>query len=210
MKFALRLATIGVVFISMFSVIGLRLWFVQVAEGPIRVAGSPSLTGTMYAAGVNNRAFYALAVGTSPLDAKVLQNNMLPVNELEPVAGEKRRITLPSVAAGVPEGIFTAVIGDGKVGGTLVEQPVDGIFFTGVRTTGIFCRPSCRARKRASPAAAPALKATPRSKPAAPAKAVAQCACSRAFSACSKPARPVMAVVKLSLSRALSAMAKAG
>ncbi|HEX5694896.1 MAG TPA: penicillin-binding transpeptidase domain-containing protein, partial [Acidimicrobiia bacterium] len=34
MKFALRLATIGVVFISMFSVIGLRLWFVQVAEGP--------------------------------------------------------------------------------------------------------------------------------------------------------------------------------
>jgi penicillin-binding protein 2 len=34
MKFALRLATLGVVFISMFSVIGLRLWFVQVAEGP--------------------------------------------------------------------------------------------------------------------------------------------------------------------------------
>ena len=77
---------------------------VQVAEGPIRVAGSPSLTGTMYAAGVNNRAFYALAVGTSPLDAKIVQNNMLPVNELEPVAGEKRRITLPSVAVHVPEG----------------------------------------------------------------------------------------------------------
>ncbi len=34
MKFALRLATLGVVFITMFSVIGLRLWFVQVAEGP--------------------------------------------------------------------------------------------------------------------------------------------------------------------------------
>ncbi|HEX9864519.1 MAG TPA: penicillin-binding transpeptidase domain-containing protein [Acidimicrobiia bacterium] len=34
MKFALRLTTLGVVFISMFSVIGLRLWFVQVAEGP--------------------------------------------------------------------------------------------------------------------------------------------------------------------------------
>ena len=77
---------------------------VQVAEGPIRVAGSPSLTGTMYAAGVNNRAFYALAVGTSPLDAKIVQNNMLPVNELEPVAGEERRITLPSVAVHVPEG----------------------------------------------------------------------------------------------------------
>jgi penicillin-binding protein 2 len=34
MKFALRLTTLGVVFISMLSVIGLRLWFVQVAEGP--------------------------------------------------------------------------------------------------------------------------------------------------------------------------------
>jgi penicillin-binding protein 2 len=34
MKFALRLATLGIVFISMFSVIGLRLWFVQVAQGP--------------------------------------------------------------------------------------------------------------------------------------------------------------------------------
>jgi penicillin-binding protein 2 len=34
MKFALRLTTLGVLFIAMFSVIGLRLWFIQVAEGP--------------------------------------------------------------------------------------------------------------------------------------------------------------------------------
>lgn len=34
MKFALRLATLGIAFIAMFSVIGLRLWFVQVAQGP--------------------------------------------------------------------------------------------------------------------------------------------------------------------------------
>jgi penicillin-binding protein 2 len=33
-KFALRLTTLGIVFITMFSVIGLRLWFVQVAQGP--------------------------------------------------------------------------------------------------------------------------------------------------------------------------------
>jgi acyl-CoA reductase-like NAD-dependent aldehyde dehydrogenase len=39
-------------------------------------------------------------------------------------------------AAGVPEGVFTAVIGDGKVGGALVSQPVDGIFFTGSVATG--------------------------------------------------------------------------
>ena len=34
MKFALRLTTLGVVFTAMLAVIGLRLWFVQVAEGP--------------------------------------------------------------------------------------------------------------------------------------------------------------------------------
>ena len=34
MKFALRLTTLGVLFIVMFSVVGLRLWFIQVAEGP--------------------------------------------------------------------------------------------------------------------------------------------------------------------------------
>jgi penicillin-binding protein 2 len=34
MKFALRLTTLGIIFTVMLTVIGLRLWFVQVAEGP--------------------------------------------------------------------------------------------------------------------------------------------------------------------------------
>ncbi|MCH7900261.1 MAG: hypothetical protein IH818_05070 [Acidobacteria bacterium] len=34
MKFAVRLSILGIVFVAMFSVVGLRLWFVQVAEGP--------------------------------------------------------------------------------------------------------------------------------------------------------------------------------
>ena len=34
MRFALRLSILGLTFIVMFSVIGLRLWFVQVAQGP--------------------------------------------------------------------------------------------------------------------------------------------------------------------------------
>ena len=34
MKFAVRLGILGLAFVAMFSVIGLRLWFVQVAEGP--------------------------------------------------------------------------------------------------------------------------------------------------------------------------------
>ncbi len=75
-----------------------------IAEGPIRIAGSPHLTGTMTALGVNNRAFYGLAVGTSPADAHLIQNNVLPINEPEPVVGEQRRITLPSVAVDVPQG----------------------------------------------------------------------------------------------------------
>ena len=77
---------------------------VKVADGPIRVAGTPWLKGTMTAPGVNNRAFYSLAVGTSPDDARIVQNNMLPFFALEPVVGEKRRIELPSVAVDVAEG----------------------------------------------------------------------------------------------------------
>ena len=77
---------------------------VKIADGPLRIAGTPYLSGIMTAAGVNNRAFYGLAVGTTPLDAKLVQNNVLPILELEPVLGEPRRIELPSVAVDVPAG----------------------------------------------------------------------------------------------------------
>lgn len=76
----------------------------KVADGPIRVAGTPYLRGLLTAAGVNNRAFFGLAVGTSPLDARLVQNNMLPVNEPSPVTAVRRRIELPSVAVDVPAG----------------------------------------------------------------------------------------------------------
>ncbi len=39
-------------------------------------------------------------------------------------------------AAGVPDDVFIAVIGDGSAGGALVRQPVDGVFFTGSYATG--------------------------------------------------------------------------
>ena len=76
----------------------------KVADGPIRIAGSSYLTGTLTALGANNRAFYGLAVGTSEADAHLVQNNVLPLNELAPVAGERRRIGLPAVAVDVPAG----------------------------------------------------------------------------------------------------------
>jgi ABC-2 type transport system ATP-binding protein len=78
--------------------------FYKVAEGPIRIAGSSYLTGSLTALGANNRAFYGLAVGTSEADAHLIQNNVLPLNELAPVVGEKRRIDLPAVAIDVPAG----------------------------------------------------------------------------------------------------------
>jgi ABC-2 type transport system ATP-binding protein len=75
-----------------------------VAEGPIEVAGSAYLTADVTAAGVENRAFYGLAVGTSPLNARLVQNNVLPLRETLPVVGERRRIPLPAVGVRVPAG----------------------------------------------------------------------------------------------------------
>jgi ABC-2 type transport system ATP-binding protein len=76
----------------------------KVADGPIRVAGTPYLQGKVTALGVNNRAFFALGVGTSPADAKVVQGNVLPFNSLTPVNGVTTAIELPSVAIDVPAG----------------------------------------------------------------------------------------------------------
>jgi ABC-2 type transport system ATP-binding protein len=76
----------------------------QVAQGPIRIAGNSYLTAKMTAAGVRNRAFYGLAMGTSPADAQLIQDNVLPIAEDAPVVGERRRIDLPAVAVDVPAG----------------------------------------------------------------------------------------------------------
>jgi ABC-2 type transport system ATP-binding protein len=76
----------------------------QIAEGPLRIAGSPYLTGSVTALGLKNRAFYGLAVGTSPANATLVQNNVLPINEPLPVIKAPRRIELPSVAVDVPAG----------------------------------------------------------------------------------------------------------
>jgi ABC-2 type transport system ATP-binding protein len=81
-----------------------------IAQGPIRIAGSAYLTGTLTALGLNNRAFYGLGVGSTPLDASLVQNNVMPLNELAPVNGEPRRIELPAVAVDVPAGKTLYVI----------------------------------------------------------------------------------------------------
>jgi len=76
----------------------------EVARGPIRIAGNASFEGDLTALGPQNRAFYGLGIGTSPADARLVQNNVYPVNEPGPVEGEHRSVELPSVAVDVPEG----------------------------------------------------------------------------------------------------------
>ncbi|WP_193605022.1 alpha/beta hydrolase [Nocardioides dongkuii] len=76
----------------------------EIAKGPLTVAGSPYLTGKVTALGLDSRAFYGLAVGTSPLDARLVQNNVLPLREPTSVQGVARRVALPSVGVQVPAG----------------------------------------------------------------------------------------------------------
>ena len=75
-----------------------------VAEGPLTLAGVPHLKGTVTSAALDGRAFFALAVGTSPADALVIQNNMMPLRRALPVQDDEFNIELPGVAIEIPEG----------------------------------------------------------------------------------------------------------
>ncbi len=93
----------------------------------VTVSGVPTLKALVTSAGVNNKAFFGLAVGTTPADAVVLQNNLMPLHEDLPVVGAARSFELPGVAVNVPAGqkLF------------LVVSPVSDIFATnGSRTPG--------------------------------------------------------------------------
>jgi alpha/beta superfamily hydrolase len=93
----------------------------------VTVAGVPTIKALVTSAGVNNKAFFGLAVGTSPADAVVLQNNLMPLHEHLPVVGAERTFQLPGVAVNVPAGkkLF------------LVVSPVSDMFaVNGSRTPG--------------------------------------------------------------------------
>jgi pimeloyl-ACP methyl ester carboxylesterase len=78
---------------------------VELADGPLTVSGIPTLDADVTSIGADQRIFLALSVGTSPLDATVVQNNVLPLHELLPVVGERREgIELPGVAVELAEG----------------------------------------------------------------------------------------------------------
>ncbi|MGH2754132.1 MAG: peptidase S15, partial [Actinomycetota bacterium] len=52
----------------------------------------------------DGRAFFGLSVGTTPADAAVIQNNLMPLRQILPTAGAKFKIELPGVAVEIPEG----------------------------------------------------------------------------------------------------------
>ncbi len=75
-----------------------------IAEGPITVAGIPVLRGKATSLGVDARAYFALSVGTSPLDAEILQGNTMPLRQRFPVVDEPTSLELAGVAVEVPAG----------------------------------------------------------------------------------------------------------
>ena len=92
----------------------------EIAAGPYRIAGSSYLTADVTTLTPDSRAFFGLAIGSSPADARLVQKNVMPLNEEDPVAGERRRIELPAVAVNVPEGqklyLLTSALSDSFVG----------------------------------------------------------------------------------------------
>jgi ABC-2 type transport system ATP-binding protein len=77
---------------------------VKVASGPVKLAGPVGLDARVSSLVPDSRAFFALSVGTSPVDAKIVQNNTMPWREATVVAGAERSIELPAVAVDVPAG----------------------------------------------------------------------------------------------------------
>jgi ABC-2 type transport system ATP-binding protein len=75
----------------------------ELVEGPLTVAGVPTLSATVTSYGVEQRLFAALSVGRSRADATVVANNMLPLREPDPVRGVEREIELPGVAVDVAD-----------------------------------------------------------------------------------------------------------
>ncbi|MCA1833447.1 MAG: peptidase S15 [Actinobacteria bacterium] len=76
----------------------------SLAAGPIQIAGVPHLRGSLTAAGVDARAFFALAVGMTPADARVIQNNVMPIRSLLQSVAQPFDIELPGVAVDIPAG----------------------------------------------------------------------------------------------------------
>jgi pimeloyl-ACP methyl ester carboxylesterase len=99
----------------------------EVAQGPMNITGIPKLRSTVTSLGVDQRVFFAISVGTSPADARVVQNNMMPLREFTPVVQTDRVIPLPGIAVDVKKGekVFLTVspVSDMSFGHGSVRTP---------------------------------------------------------------------------------------
>ncbi len=73
--------------------------YLPVAQGPLTLAGIPTLSGDLTSAGVDQRAFVGLAVGQSPADAQLLSNNLMPVRSFLPGIQQDYTTELAGVSA---------------------------------------------------------------------------------------------------------------
>lgn len=77
---------------------------IKVADGPISISGIPRVTADVTGTSLDSRAFFALSIGTTAADARVLQNNMMPLRIAGPVFSSAQDIELPGLAVDVPAG----------------------------------------------------------------------------------------------------------
>ncbi|GAA1125957.1 hypothetical protein GCM10009630_24700 [Kribbella jejuensis] len=75
-----------------------------IAKGPLTIAGTPTVTANVYTVIPQSAAYFALSVGKSPLTAKVVQNNTMPLREKHTARGVRRTFELPAIAVDVPAG----------------------------------------------------------------------------------------------------------
>lgn len=79
---------------------------------------------------------YPWFVGSNVWVPALLGGNAVIYKPSELASLTGRHVTELLAEAGVPKDVFAAVQGGGAVGAALVDQPVDGVFFTGSYATG--------------------------------------------------------------------------
>ncbi len=79
---------------------------------------------------------YPYFVGSNVFVPALLTGNAVLYKPSEFAALTGQEIAGMLWGAGVPEDVFALVIGGGEVGAALLEQPLDGVFFTGSYATG--------------------------------------------------------------------------
>lgn len=80
---------------------------------------------------------YPYFVGSNVFIPALLTGNsvLYKASEFASLTGQK--IFEIMIQAGVPEGAFTLVLGDGNVGAQILQLPIQGVFFTGSYATGL-------------------------------------------------------------------------